>query len=368
MKKKLMFIFGTRPEAIKMAPLIKRTEEQNRYISTVVVTGQHREMLDQILETFKISPHYDLNIMKKEQTVNEITCRILEQLPLIFDKEKPDMVLVHGDTTTAFTAALAAFYAQIPIGHVESGLRTGNKYSPFPEEMNRRMIDDLSDIYFAPTEVNRINLLNEHHIEKNIFVTGNTAIDALDYTIAKEYQSILLDNNKKNILVTIHRRENLGNSMINVFKAINKIVGEFSDIQIIFPIHKNKEIRRLANRYLMESKQIKIVEPLSIIDFQNIMNKSYLILTDSGGVQEEATSLGIPTLVLRDTTERPEGVDAGVLKLIGTNTDRIYEEVKKLLINEEVYNQMTLSTNPYGKGNSCLKILKSINEFFGLLE
>lgn len=364
MKNKIMMIFGTRPEAIKMAPLIKAIEKKDNYSSRVVVTGQHREMLDQILDTFKITPDYDLNIMHTGQTISEITSRILEQLPDILEKEKPDMVLVHGDTTTSFSAALAAFYSQIPIGHVEAGLRTGDKYSPYPEEMNRKMIDNLSDIYFAPTDLNKENLVNENISEASIYVTGNTITDALKYTISSKHKSKLLDSNKKTILLTIHRRENLGDSMKQVFKALNHLVLEFPNIEIIFPIHKNNKIRYLADTTLIKSDQIKIIEPLDVIDFHNILNKCYLVLTDSGGIQEEAVSLKVPTLVLRNTTERPEGITSGVLKLIGTSEERIYEEAKDILNNKNTFNLESNARNPYGQGESCLKILNGLDEFF----
>lgn len=361
-----MTIFGTRPEAIKMAPLVKEIQADDRFNSIVVVTAQHREMLDQVLEIFQLRPDYDLNIMKNSQTLTDITASVLKELNPVLTESKPDIVLVHGDTTTTLAASISAFYHQIKIGHVEAGLRTWNKYSPFPEEMNRQLTDVLSDIYFAPTQQSKENLLSGNHLEKNIFVTGNTAIDAMKYTINKSYKNEILDrvNNKKIILVTMHRRENLGQPMENVFKAINRLVEEFKDIVIIFPMHKNPKVRELAKSILIKSERIELIEPLDVVDFHNFANNSYLILSDSGGVQEEAPSLGVPVLVLRDTTERPEGIIAGTLKLVGTDEEKVYNEAKNLLIDANEYKNMSRATNPYGDGKASIRILDAISDIF----
>lgn len=363
-KKKIMTVFGTRPEAIKMAPLIKEINKDERFDSIVVVTAQHRQMLDQVLEIFEITPDYDLNIMKDGQTLSDITRRVIKELDHVLEEVKPDIVLVHGDTTTTFAASISAFYHQIKIGHVEAGLRTWNKQSPFPEEMNRQVTDVLSDLYFAPTEKSRLNLLNENHPEEFIFVTGNTAIDAMKYTISEDYSHKLLNSleRKRLILVTMHRRENLGQPMTNVFKAINRLIEKYEDIEVIFPIHKNPLVRQNAREVLSNSKRIHIIEPLDVVDFQNFANKSYLILTDSGGVQEEAPSLAVPVLVLRDTTERPEGIEAGTLKLVGTNEDFVYQEANELLENKEEYEKMSKASNPYGDGNASQYILTAIDK------
>lgn len=360
MKKKAMVVFGTRPEAIKMAPLVKAMEKDARFAAISVVTGQHRQMLDQVLAVFKITPDYDLNIMEPKQTLLSITTRVMTEIDTILKKEKPDIVLVHGDTTTTIAASLSAFYNQIPIGHVEAGLRTWDKYSPFPEEMNRQLTDVLTDLYFAPTEASKQNLLMENHPENRIFVTGNTAIDAMRYTISKDFTSELINEDKRTILITMHRRENLGEPMVNVFHAVNQLVEEFSDIQIIFPIHKNPAVRKLADDTLIESDQITIIEPLDVIDFHNLAARSFLILTDSGGVQEEAPSLGIPVFVLRDTTERPEGVEAGTLKLVGTQTEEVYRATKELLTDPKKYSTMSEATSPYGDGHASEQILEAI--------
>ena len=353
---KVMSIFGTRPEAIKMAPLVKELEKRENIKSIVCVTAQHREMLDQVLQIFQIKPDYDLNIMKQNQTLLEITTRALNGLDEIIKKESPDIILVHGDTTTTFAGALAAFYNQVSIGHVEAGLRTNNKYSPFPEEMNRQIVDCLTDIYFAPTETSKNNLLKENIDENKIFVTGNTAIDAMNVTIDKNYSHEELNwikDNERMILLTAHRRENLGQPMRNIFKAIRRIVDEFSDVKVIYPIHLNPKIRNIANEIFDNCDKVKIIEPLEVFDFHNFQNKSYLILTDSGGIQEEAPSLGKPVLVLRDTTERPEGIKAGTLKLVGTNEEKIYQETKKLLLDKIEYEKMSKASNPYGDGFAC---------------
>lgn len=359
---KVMTIFGTRPEAIKMAPLIKEIERRNDIDSIVCVTAQHREMLDQVLEVFKIIPNYDLNIMKSGQTLSEITSRVLISLEEIIKKEQPSIILVHGDTTTTFAGALAAFYNQVDIGHVEAGLRTWNKYSPFPEEMNRQMVDRMTDIFFAPTNISKNNLLKENVDESKVYVTGNTAIDAMNYTIKEDYTHEVFDwvESDKLILLTAHRRENLGKPMENIFKAINKITKAFNNVKVVYPIHMNPKIREIANNIIGDNEKVKIIEPLEVTDFHNFINKSYLILTDSGGIQEEAPSLGKPVLVLRDTTERPEGIDAGTLKLVGTDTDTIYENTKLLLENKDEYDKMSKATNPYGDGTASKQIVDII--------
>ena len=364
---KVMSIFGTRPEAIKMAPLVKELEKRENIKSIVCVTAQHREMLDQVLQIFQIKPDYDLNIMKQNQTLIEITTRALNGLDEIIKKESPDIILVHGDTTTTFAGALAAFYNQVSIGHVEAGLRTNNKYSPFPEEMNRQIVDCLTDIYFAPTETSKNNLLKENIDENKIFVTGNTAIDAMNVTIDKNYSHEELNwikDNERMILLTAHRRENLGQPMRNIFKAIRRIVDEFSDVKVIYPIHLNPKIRNIANEIFDNCDKVKIIEPLEVFDFHNFQNKSYLILTDSGGIQEEAPSLGKPVLVLRDTTERPEGIKAGTLKLVGTNEEKIYQETKKLLLDKIEYEKMSKASNPYGDGHASKRIVDAIIKRF----
>ena len=355
-----MTIFGTRPEAIKMAPLIKKMEEDNRFQSIVVVTAQHRQMLDQVLDIFKIKPDYDLNIMKDGQTLSEITTRVMKELNAVFMQIRPDIVLVHGDTTTTFAASIAAFYHQIPIGHVEAGLRTWNKLSPFPEEMNRQVTDVLADLYFAPTEKSKENLIKENHPENAIFVTGNTAIDAMNYTISNHYSNELLERlkGKRIVLVTMHRRENLGIPMENVFRAINRIVEKYKDVEILFPIHKNPKVRQIAQKILIESEQIHLIEPLDVVDFQNFAKRSFLIMTDSGGVQEEAPSLGVPVLVLRDTTERPEGVEAGTLKLAGTDEESVFIAANTLLSDDKEYKKMLKASNPYGDGHASERILE----------
>lgn len=366
--KKIMTIFGTRPEAIKMSPLVKEIENDARFESIVVVTAQHRQMLDQVLDVFEIKPDYDLDIMKERQSLNEITGNVLKLLDEVLLKENPDIVFVHGDTTTTFVASLAAFYRQIPIGHVEAGLRTWDKYSPFPEEMNRQMTDVLADVYFAPTKESKQNLLKENHSEKEIFVTGNTAIDAMKYTVQNDYHHELVDliGERRLILVTMHRRENLGEPMTNVFQAINHIVEQYEDVEIIFPIHKNPVVRQNAQKTLIKSERIHVIEPLDVVDFQNFAKRSFLILSDSGGVQEEAPSLGVPVLVLRDTTERPEGVSAGTLKVVGTEKGKVIREVEKLLDNEEEYLLMAQAKNPYGDGHASERILNATAYYLGI--
>lgn len=367
MKKiKVMSIFGTRPEAIKMAPLVKELEKRKEIESIVCVTAQHREMLDQVLETFKIKPDYDLNIMKQGQTLGDITTRALIGLEEVIKEATPDLVLVHGDTTTSFVGALAAFYNQIDIGHVEAGLRTDDKYSPYPEEMNRQMVDRLSDMYFAPTEKSKENLLKENVDNSKIYVTGNTVIDAMKTTVKKNYAHKELDHLKSNermILLTAHRRENLGDPMRSIFKAVKRITDEFDDVKVIYPIHLNPKVREVAKEVFGENNdKVHLIEPLEVFDFHNFQNKSYIILTDSGGIQEEAPSLGKPVLVLRNTTERPEGIEAGTLKLVGTDEETIYKETKKLLTNKKEYEKMSLASNPYGDGFASKRITDAIIE------
>jgi len=359
---KVMTIFGTRPEAIKMAPLVKELESRKEIECIVCVTAQHREMLDQVLNTFEIIPDYDLNIMQTGQTLSEITTKALTGLESIIKETKPDIVLVHGDTTTTFAGALAAFYNSVDIGHVEAGLRTYNKYSPYPEEMNRQMVSCLADMNFAPTNLSKENLLNDNKKAETIYVTGNTVIDAMKTTVTKDYNHPVFDwiGNDRMILLTAHRRENLGEPMRNIFKGIKKVVDEIDDIKVVYPIHKNPKVREIANEIFGDSDKIKLIEPLEVFDFHNFENKAHLILTDSGGVQEEAPSLGKPVLVLRNTTERPEGIAAGTLKLVGTDTDKIYEETKKLLTNKEEYNKMANASNPYGDGNASKYIVDAI--------
>ena len=358
-KIKVMSIFGTRPEAIKMAPVIKELEKRDEVESIVCVTAQHRQMLDQVLETFKIKPDYDLNIMKPGQTLTQITSNVLIGLEERMKEEKPDVVLVHGDTTTTFAGAMAAFYNQISIGHVEAGLRTWDKYSPYPEEMNRQMVDCMTDFYFAPTELSKENLLNEGKKESKIYVTGNTAIDAMTTTVDKDYHHEVLDwiGDSRMILLTAHRRENLGEPMYHIFRAIKRIVDEFEDVKVVFPIHLNPKVREIANEVLGDCDRIRMIEPLEVFDFHNFQNKSYIILSDSGGIQEEAPSLGKPVLVLRDTTERPEGIKAGTLKLAGTEEENIYKLTKELLVDQKEYQRMSKASNPYGDGHASERIV-----------
>lgn len=356
--KKIMIIFGTRPEAIKMCPLVIELKKRKSFNIVVCVTGQHRQMLDQVLNAFQVSPDYDLSIMKDKQSLFDVTIAILNSIKDVLILEKPDIVLVHGDTSTTFVASLACFYLQIPVGHVEAGLRTNNIYSPFPEEFNRQAVSIISSYNFAPTEAAKINLINENHSSESIFVTGNTAIDALKTTVKKDYKHPILDwvGDSKLILITAHRRENLGQPMNNMFNAINRIVNEYQDIKVVYPIHLNPIIRELANTIFSNNNRIKIIEPLEVIDFHNFMNAAYIILTDSGGIQEEAPSLGKPVLVLRDTTERPEGIAAGTLKLVGTDENTIYIEFKRLLNDSKLYLSMSNASNPYGDGYACKKI------------
>lgn len=363
MKKiKVISVFGTRPEAIKMAPLVKELESRKEIESIVCVTAQHREMLDQVLETFNIKPDYDLNIMKQGQTLGEVTTRALNGLEEVIRIVNPDIVLVHGDTTTTFAGALAAFYNQVDIGHVEAGLRTYNKYSPYPEEANRQMVTCLTDMFFAPTKLSKDNLLAENIFEDKIYITGNTVVDAMNTTVDNNYYhpEIKWAEDSKLILLTAHRRENLGEPMERIFSAIKRIVDEFQDVKVVYPIHMNPKVREIANKIFKDTERVRLIEPLEVFDFHNFQNKSFIILTDSGGIQEEAPSLGKPVLVLRDTTERPEGIEAGTLKLVGTNEEVIYNETKKLLNDKEEYNKMSKASNPYGDGLASKRIVDAI--------
>lgn len=367
MKKwKVMTVFGTRPEAIKMAPLVKALQQNTEQIDTVVtVTAQHREMLDQVLETFKIVPDYDLNIMKERQTLLDVATRGLEGLDQIMKEAKPDVVLVHGDTATTFVASLAAFYNQVAIGHVEAGLRTWNKYSPYPEEMNRQLTGVLADIHFAPTEQAKENLLKENKEPNSIIVTGNTAIDALATTVADDYTHPVLESigDNRMVLLTAHRRENLGEPMENMFRAIHRILDEHEDVQVVYPMHLNPAVRDTARAILGSHERVHLIEPLEVFDFHNFASHSYMILTDSGGIQEEAPSLGKPVLVLRDTTERPEGIEAGTLKLAGVEEETIYDLTKELLTDSALYNQMAQASNPYGDGHASERIVEALISF-----
>lgn len=365
-KIKVMTVFGTRPEAIKMAPLVKELQSREEIEQITCVTAQHRQMLDQVLETFQIQPEYDLDIMKQGQTLNDVVQRVLGSISEVLEKERPDIVLVHGDTTTTFAGALAAFHSQIAIGHVEAGLRTWNKYSPYPEEMNRQMVGCLADMHFSPTEVSAQNLLNEGKDKSKIYITGNTAIDAMATTVDPNYQHPIFDwiGENRMILLTAHRRENLGEPMYHIFRAIKRIVDEFDDVKVVYPIHLNPRVRQVANEVFQDCDKVRLIEPLEVFDFHNFQNKSYLIMTDSGGIQEEAPSLGKPVLVLRDTTERPEGIKAGTLKLTGTDEEVIYQEAKKLLIDEDAYCAMSHASNPYGDGHASERIADAIIEKF----
>lgn len=356
--KKVMLVFGTRPEAIKMCPLVKELKTRENLETIVCVTGQHRQMLDQVLEVFDVKPDYDLSIMKERQTLFDVTTNILNKIKEVLEKEKPNVVLVHGDTSTTFVTALACYYLQIPVGHVEAGLRTYDIYSPYPEEFNRQAVSIISNYNFAPTEQSKENLLKEGKKEETIYVTGNTAIDALKTTVKSDYKNPELEwaKDSKLVLLTAHRRENLGEPLKHMFRAIKRIVDEFEDVKVIYPIHMNPAVRETAKEILGNDDRIKIIEPLEVIDFHNFMANSYMILTDSGGIQEEAPSLGKPVLVMRDTTERPEGIKAGTLKLVGTDEEVIYKEFKKLLTDEEEYKRMSNASNPYGDGKACKKI------------
>ncbi len=367
MKKwKVMTIFGTRPEAIKMAPLVLELQKYPEQIESIVtVTAQHRQMLDQVLETFEITPNYDLNIMKDRQTLIDVTTNALQGLDQVMKEAQPDIVLVHGDTATTFIASLAAYYNQIAIGHVEAGLRTWNKYSPYPEEMNRQLTGVMADLHFAPTEVSKKNLIDENKNADTIFVTGNTAIDALATTVSEHYTHPVLDKigEDRMILLTAHRRENLGEPMRHMFKAITRILAEHDDVQVVYPVHMNPAVREIANEILGDNERVHLIEPLEVFDFHNFAANSYMILTDSGGVQEEAPSLGKPVLVLRDTTERPEGIAAGTLKLAGTEEDTIYTLAKELLTDKKAYEAMAHASNPYGDGHASKRIVEALLVF-----
>ncbi|MDY4487203.1 MAG: UDP-N-acetylglucosamine 2-epimerase (non-hydrolyzing) [Candidatus Limivicinus sp.] len=360
---KVMSIFGTRPEAIKMAPLVKELERREEIASIVCVTAQHRQMLDQVLDTFEIKPDFDLNIMKQGQTLSDITTAALLGLEGVIKEARPDLILVHGDTTTTFAGALAAFYQQVAIGHVEAGLRTDNKYSPYPEEMNRQMVDRLADMFFAPTALSRENLLRENVPAEKIYVTGNTAIDAMATTVRGDYTHPELDwigENERLILLTAHRRENLGDPMRSIFRGVRRIVDEFPDVKVLYPIHLNPAVRQVAREVFEGCERVRLIEPLEVFDFHNFQNRSFIILSDSGGIQEEAPSLGKPVLVLRDTTERPEGIEAGTLKLVGTDEETIYRETRRLLTDEEEYRRMSRASNPYGDGHASERIADAI--------
>lgn len=374
-KIKVMTVFGTRPEAIKMAPIVLELQKHpDTIVPVVAVTAQHREMLDQVLNLFHIRPDHDLNIMAAGQTLFDITTRAMMGLDKVLTEEKPDIVLVHGDTTTTFAGALAAYYHQTAVGHVEAGLRTHNKYSPFPEEMNRRLTGCIADLNFAPTSTSEANLLAENVPPESIFVTGNTVIDALHHTVRDDFdfqEESLKDvdfQNKRIILVTTHRRENLGEPMRHVYKALKQLTEEFDDVEVVFPVHKNPKVREVVNEELGGLAKVHLIDPLDYEPFANLMHRAYLILTDSGGVQEEAPALGKPVLVLRDTTERPEAVDAGTVKLIGTDRERVYEEAKKLLTDKAEYSRMAESVNPYGDGKAAARIIQAILYHYGLAD
>ena len=373
MKKiKVMVVFGTRPEAIKMAPLVLELQKQSETIETItVVTAQHRQMLDQVLETFRIQPDYDLDIMGKNQSLLDITAKILEKFDPVVKEVQPDMILVHGDTTTTFAASLVAFYNQVRIGHVEAGLRTFDKYSPFPEEMNRQMTDNLADLYFAPTSESKANLLMEHHPESSIFITGNTAIDALRLTVQENYHHQVLDQldpQKKLVLVTMHRRENQGQPMRAVFAALREMVDAHPELEVVYPVHLSPAVQEAAKDILGDHDRIHLIAPLDVFDFHNLASRSYFIMSDSGGVQEEAPSLGKPVLVLRDTTERPEGVKVGTLKLVGTDPECVKEEMTALLTDPDLYQKMSSARNPYGDGKASERIVQAIQHYYGLVE
>ncbi|MED3476178.1 UDP-N-acetylglucosamine 2-epimerase (non-hydrolyzing) [Bacillus thuringiensis] len=364
---KVMTIFGTRPEAIKMAPLVLELQKHPEKIESIVtVTAQHRQMLDQVLNIFGITPDFDLNIMKDRQTLIDVTTRGLEGLDKVMKEAKPDIVLVHGDTTTTFIASLAAFYNQIPVGHVEAGLRTWDKYSPYPEEMNRQLTGVMADLHFSPTAKSATNLQKENKDESRIFITGNTAIDALQTTVKETYSHPVLEKlgNDRLVLMTAHRRENLGEPMRNMFRAIKRLVDKHEDVQVVYPVHMNPVVREIANEILGEHNRIHLIEPLDVIDFHNVAARSYLMLTDSGGVQEEAPSLGVPVLVLRDTTERPEGIEAGTLKLAGTDEETIFGLADELLLDKEAHDKMAKASNPYGDGRASERIVEAILQHF----
>jgi UDP-N-acetylglucosamine 2-epimerase (non-hydrolysing) len=362
--KKVVVVFGTRPEAIKMCPLVKELKNRGKLDTVVCVTGQHREMLDQVLNAFEVIPDYDLSIMKSKQTLFDVTVNILEKMKVVLEKEKPDVVLVHGDTSTTFVTALACFYLQIPVGHVEAGLRTYNIYSPYPEEFNRQAVGIVANYNFAPTEMSKGNLLKEGKDASTIYVTGNTAIDALNTTVNDDYthEHLSWASDSRLIMITAHRRENLGEPMKNMFRAIKRIIDETPDIKAIYPIHMNPAVRDAAQEIFGETDRIRIIEPLEVLDFHNFLSRSHLILTDSGGIQEEAPSLGKPVLVMRDTTERPEGIAAGTLKLVGTDEEVIYDTFKQLLEDQDEYDRMSHASNPYGDGFASKRIADILEE------
>ena len=367
-KVKVMLVFGTRPEAIKMAPLLLALKaDTNRFETITVVTAQHRQMLDQALSTFGIEPDYDLDIMSKQQTLSDITSNVLHKLDEVLKEVKPDIILVHGDTTTTFAASISAFYNQIKIGHVEAGLRTWDKYSPFPEEVNRQVTDVVSDLYFAPTAQSRDNLLKENHPAEHIFVTGNTAIDALSLTVKENYHHEVLDKvnpDNRLVLVTMHRRENQGQPIREVFQTIKTVLQEYQDVEVIYPVHLSPAVQEAARDILSGQERVHLIEPLDVVDFHNLAAKSYFIMSDSGGVQEEAPSLGKPVLVLRDTTERPEGVEAGTLKLVGTDKESVKKAMIELLENQSEYSRMSQAQNPYGDGRASQRIMDAIAHYF----
>lgn len=356
--KTILVVFGTRPEAIKMCPLVNELKTRKSVKTIVCVTGQHRQMLDQVLQAFSVVPDYDLSIMKERQTLFDVTINILERIKGVLEEVKPDVVLVHGDTSTTFVTALACYYLKIPVGHVEAGLRTYNIYSPYPEEFNRQAVGIIAEYNFAPTEMSKENLLKEGKKEENIYITGNTAIDALKTTVRNDYSHPELKwaEGSRLIMITAHRRENLGEPMHHMFRAIRRILDEYDDVKAIYPIHMNPVVRQIAKEELGNCEKIHIIPPLDVLDFHNFMSRSYLILTDSGGIQEEAPSLGKPVLVMRDTTERPEGIAAGTLKLVGTNETTIYNNFKELLENQNLYHLMAHASNPYGDGFACKRI------------
>ncbi len=363
--KKILTVFGTRPEAIKMCPLILELKKSAELECIVCLTGQHREMLMQVMNIFKIQYDYNLDIMEQNQSLSRITVNVLNKLGEVLETENPDLILVHGDTSTSFAAALAGFYRGIPVGHVEAGLRTYNMYSPYPEEFNRQAVDLVAQLYFAPTEQSRQNLLKEGKDSDKIYVTGNTVIDALSLTVRADYQNENLDwcSDSRLILLTAHRRENLGEPMKNMFRAIRQVIEEYEDIKVIYPVHKNPKVRQAAQEILSGIDRIRLIEPLDVVDFHNFMARSYIILTDSGGIQEEAPSLGKPVLVMRDTTERPEGIEAGTLKLVGTTEDVIYREIKKLLVDDKAYEAMSNAVNPYGDGHASERIAEAVSKY-----
>ena len=366
---RVLTVFGTRPEAVKMAPLVKALERAGEKIqSRVCVTAQHRQMLDQVLNLFEIKPDYDLDIMEPRQTLTGVTIKALSGLEDVIQKEQPHIVLVHGDTTTTFAASLAAFYQQAAIGHVEAGLRTYNKYSPFPEEMNRQLTGVMADLHFAPTDLSKQNLLQEHKPEERIFITGNTAIDAMKTTVQEGYKHPILDGIKDGqrlVFMTAHRRENLGEKMENIFTAVRRLVDTHSDIVVVYPVHLNPAVQEPARKILGGHDRIHLIDPLDVFDTHNFMSRAYLILTDSGGIQEEAPSLGVPVLVLRDTTERPEGIGAGTLKLAGTDEETIYSMAHELLTDADAHNKMAIAANPYGDGLASERIVEAILYHFG---